>query len=60
MEYLPLSTTSLIQPMAQGVIQAFKNHNRQLMLNQVVVVELAEGEADTRGQRTLVNLKDYN
>lgn len=57
-EYLPPNTISLIQPIDRGMIPAFKNHYHQVMLSQVLVVELLEGEVDTHGEKTLANLKD--
>ena len=61
--YLPANTTSLIQPMDQGVIHAVKLGYRRLFLSEVMVVEETaddEEEGDTRGLRTLDNLKAYN
>ena len=55
--YLPPNTTSLIQPMDQGVIHAWKLLYRRYFLDKVLVVE--DLEEDTRGQRTLQALKNY-
>ena len=60
--FLPPNTTCLIQPMDQGVIQAAKMRYKRLFLKDVLVVREeaeGEGEEDTRGQRTLENLKAY-
>ena len=59
--YLPPNTTSLIQPMDQGVIHAAKLGYRRAFMEEVLVVEETEEDEDedTRGQRTLVALKAY-
>lgn len=59
--FLPKNTTSLIQPMDQGIILATKRIYRRKFLDEVMVVLQNEDNAeDTRGQRTLQNLKCYN
>ena len=59
--YLPPNTTSLIQPMDQGVIHAVKLGYRRAFMEEVLVVEETEEDEDedTRGQRTLRALKAY-
>ena len=59
---LPKNTTSLIQPMDQGVIYACKRFYRARFLNDVLVVDEDENdeEEDTRGKRTLENIESYN
>ncbi|XP_069160447.1 tigger transposable element-derived protein 7-like [Procambarus clarkii] len=60
---LPPNTTSLIQPMDQGVILAAKRMYQTAMLEDVLVVLPSEEDEltgkDTRAQRTLENLKKY-
>ena len=59
--YLPPNTTSVIQPMDQGIICAMKRHNLRRYLNEVLtVIEDDETEVDIRGERTLANIKNYN
>ena len=60
--FLPPNTTSVIQPMDQGVIHATKLIYRRLFLGEVLVVEETEEdeEHDTRGLRTLERLRNYN
>ncbi|XP_069176342.1 tigger transposable element-derived protein 7-like [Procambarus clarkii] len=60
---LPPNTTSLIQPLDQGVILAAKRMYQTAMLEDVLVVLPSEEDEltgkDTRAQRTLENLKKY-
>ncbi|XP_045104416.1 tigger transposable element-derived protein 7-like [Portunus trituberculatus] len=60
--FLPKNTTSLIQPMDQGVISAFKRiYLRKYLDDVLVVLETEDGAVeDTRGKRTLANIKNYN
>ena len=60
--FLPTNTTSLIQPMDQGVIHTTKLIYRRLFLSEVLVVEETPEDLveDTRGLRTLEKLKAYN
>ena len=57
--FLPKNTTSLIQPMNQGAISAFKRRYQRKYLDEVLVVLETEADLvdDTRGQRTLDNIK---
>ena len=59
--YLPANTTSLIQPMDQSFISACKRRYQRRYLNEVmVVIENEEDkENDTRGLRTLENIRNY-
>ena len=59
--YLPANTTSLIQPMDQGVISACKRRYQRRYLNEVMVVIENEQDKvnDTRGLRTLENIQNY-
>ena len=59
--YLPPNTTSVIQPMDQGIICAMKRHYVRHYLNEVlIVIEDDETEVDIRGEHTLANIKNYN
>ena len=60
--FLPANTTSLIQPLDQAVIHAVKLIYRRLFLSEVLVVEETPKDLveDTRGLRTLNNLRAYN
>ena len=60
--YLPPNTTSLIQPMDQGIISALKRRYTRKYLNEVLVVIEDESDklTDTRGSRTLANIQSYN
>ena len=59
--YLPPNTTSLIQPMDQGVIESCKRgYRRRFQRECNVVIETEEDLVeDTRCQRTLANYKAY-
>ncbi|KAG0720049.1 Tigger transposable element-derived protein 7 [Chionoecetes opilio] len=56
--YLPPNTTSLIQPMDQGILVAMKRLYRQRFLEQVMVV--IDEEDRYVGQLTLDNLRKYD
>ena len=60
--FLPKNTTSIIQPMDQGIIYAAKRIYRRNFLTEVMVVSEPEDsdEEDTRGQRTLEKVASYN
>lgn len=61
--YLPPNTTSIMQPMDQGVIEACKRHYRFKYQSECLVVlenETDVDDGDTRGARTLENFKAYN
>ena len=60
--YLPPNTTALIQPLDQGVIMAAKQWYTCKYLDEVLVVIPEEEDEieDTRGLRTLQNIKTYN
>lgn len=57
--FLPKNTTSLIQPMDQGVISAFKRGHQCKYLAKVLVVLETESDRldETRGKRTLKTYK---
>lgn len=59
--FLPPNTTSVIQPMDQGVISAYKHRYQQRNLDEVLVVieEDDDIENDTRDQCTLQKMKNY-
>lgn len=59
--FLPANTTSLIQPMNQGIIYTAKRLYKKKFLNEILEFdEPAAGEEDKRGYKTLQNLKDHN
>lgn len=61
--FLPPNTTSLIQPMDQGIIHTCKRYYRKRYLEQCLAVledDVLDAGGDMRGQRTLANLKAYN
>ena len=57
-KFLPAKTTSLIQPMDQGIIASFKRLYRRRFLEEVMVIE-SEEEEDV-GKLTLENLRKYD
>ncbi|KAK3884886.1 hypothetical protein Pcinc_010860 [Petrolisthes cinctipes] len=61
--FLPPNTTSILQPMDQGIIAATKCLYRRKFLGEVMVVleddDEVTAEEDTRGARTLENMKKY-
>ena len=57
--FMPPNTTSILQPMDQGVISAMKRHYIRRYLDEVLVV-IEDGFVDNRGERTLANIKRYN
>lgn len=57
--YLPPNTTSVIQPMDQGVISALKRHYTRRYLKEMLAVQDDDEEVDTRGVKTLANIKAY-
>lgn len=60
-KFLPPNTTSVFQPMDQGVIYTAKRLYRKKFLNEILEVdEPSAAEEDRRGQKTLQNLKAYN
>lgn len=60
--FLPLNTTSLMQPMDQGVIASSKRLHQRKYLDEVLAVleEDDNLEEDTRGLHTLNHIKNYN
>ena len=60
--FLPKNTTSLIQPTDQGVISAFKRRYQRKYLAEVLVVMETKTDRldDTRGKRTLENIRNYD
>ena len=56
--FLLPNTTSSMQPMAHGVIVSCKRFYQRKYQDEVM--EAIEEEEDTRGQRTLKNIKTYN
>lgn len=60
--FLPPNTTPLIQPMDQSMTEATKKHYRWKQTDNCLVVLETEADRveDTRGQRTLENLKKYH
>ena len=60
--YLPPNTTSLVQPMDQGIISVMKRRYVRRYLEEVLVVleEEEDAEEDTRGARTLEKIKKYS
>ena len=59
--FLPPNTTSVIQPMDQGIISVLKRRYTRRYLDEVLVI-LEDDEAleDTRGEQTLENIGKYN
>ena len=57
--FMPPNTTSILQPMDQGVISAVKRHYIRRYLDEVLVV-IDDELVDNRGERTLANIKRYN
>ena len=59
--YLPPNTTSVVQPMDQGVISALKRRYIKKYLDEVLAVTPPpDGQEDNRGAQTLANIKAYN
>ncbi|XP_042211690.1 tigger transposable element-derived protein 7-like [Homarus americanus] len=60
--FLPPNVTSLIQPMDQGIIVACKRIYQRRYLDDVLafIEEDEDLTEDTRGQRTVNNVKNYN
>ncbi|KAF2353176.1 DDE superfamily endonuclease domain [Trinorchestia longiramus] len=60
--FLPPHVTSLIQPMDQGVILSCKRLYQRRYLDKVLVVLEDEEDVtdDTRGKKTIDNIKNYN
>ena len=57
--FMPPNTTSIRQPMDQGVISAIKKHYIRRYLDEVLVV-VEDGLVENRGERTLANIKRFN
>ena len=57
--FMPPNTTSILQPMDQGVISAVKRHYIRRYLDEVLVV-IDDELVGNRGERTLANIKRYN
>lgn len=57
-KFLPPNTTSILQPMDQGIIMAFKRLYRRRQLEDCLV--FFENECENVGVQTLKNLKNYN
>lgn len=58
--FLPPNTTSLMQPMDQGVIYTAKRLYRKRFLSEVFEVEESTDGEDRRAEKTLQNIKSYN
>ncbi|XP_025207667.1 tigger transposable element-derived protein 7-like [Melanaphis sacchari] len=58
--FLPANTTSLIQPMNQGVIYTAKRLYKKKLLNEILEVKEPAAGEDKRNYKTLQNLKNYN
>ena len=56
---MPPNTTSILQPMDQGVISAIKRHYIRRYLDDVLVV-IDDGLVENRGEHTLADIKRYN
>ena len=57
--FMPPNTTSILQPMDQGVISTIKRRYICSYLDEILVV-IEDGLVDNRGERTLANVKRYN
>ncbi|XP_020851157.1 tigger transposable element-derived protein 7 isoform X1 [Phascolarctos cinereus] len=59
--FFPPDTTSLIQPMNQGVILSCKRLYRWKQLEEsLVIFEESDEEQETRGEKTVAKIKAYN